>query len=75
MEFREITNKQYKLREVDAILKEKGYTKISDQPITQSGIIKAYEFWFNAKLDKCICLEVWKNDTTTIFNQITINEI
>lgn len=75
MEFREITNKQYKLREVDAILKEKGYIKISDQPITQSGIIKAYEFWFNAKLDKCICLEVWKNDTTTIFNQTTINEI
>jgi hypothetical protein len=75
MEFREIKNKEYKLREVDAILKEKGYTKISDQPITQSGVIKAYEFWFNAKLDKCICLEVWKNDTTTIFNQITINEI
>ena len=75
MEFREIKQEQYKLKEVTTILEKKGYRKISDQPITQSGIIKSYEFWLNSKLDKFVCLEVWKNDTTIIFNQITINEI
>jgi hypothetical protein len=74
MEFREIKQQEYKLSEVNAILTEKGYNKISDQPLI-SNIIKRYEYWFNAKLDKSICLEVWKNDTTIIFNQITINEI
>ena len=74
MEFREIKNKEYKLSEVSTMLTEKGYNKISDQPII-SRIIKRYEYWFNAKLDKSICLEVWNNDITIIFNQITINEI
>ena len=74
MEFREIKQQEYKLSEVNAILTEKGYNKISDQPIISS-IIKRYEYWFNGKLDKSICLEVWKNNTTIIFNQITLNEI
>jgi hypothetical protein len=74
MEFREIKNKEYKLSEVSNMLTEKGYIKISDQPII-SLIIKRYEYWFNNKSDKSICLEVWKNDITIIFNQITINEI
>jgi len=73
MEFREIKNEQYKLRDVTAILKEKGFTMISEQPITQSGIIKAYQFWFKA--DVTIGLEVWKNDTVIILKQITLNEI
>jgi len=75
MEFREIKQEQYKLKEVTTILEKKCYRKISEQPITQSGIIKSYEFWLNAKLDKFVCLEIWKNDTTIIFNQITLNEI
>jgi hypothetical protein len=63
------------LRDVTAILKEKGFTMISEQPITKSSIIRAYQFWLNSKLDKFICLEVWKNDTTIIFNQISLNQI
>jgi hypothetical protein len=76
-------NQQYKasltnsdeLSDVTAILKKKGFTMVSEQPITKSGIIREYQFWLNSKLDKFICLEVWKNDTVIIFNQITINEI
>jgi hypothetical protein len=73
LELREIKNEQYKLRDVTAILKEKGFTMISEQPITQSGIIKGYQFWFKA--DVTIGLEVWKNDTVIILKQITLNEI
>jgi hypothetical protein len=75
MELREIKNKEYKLKDVTTILKEKGFVMISEQPITQSGIIKAYQFWFNGKLDTTIGLEIWKNDTTIILKQITLNEI
>jgi len=72
---REIKNMEYKLRDVTAILIEKGFVMISELPITQSGIIKGYQFWFNGKTDTTICLEIWKNDTAIIFKQITLNKI
>lgn len=74
MEFREIKNKEYLVTEVRTLLTKKGYNMVSNTPIT-SAIIKAYEFWYSNTSDRCICLEIWKNDTTTIFNQIKINEI
>ena len=74
MEFREIKD-DYKITDVRNALTEKGYRMISNTPITNSGIIKAYEFWFNPKADVTIGLEIWKNDSVIILKQISINEI
>jgi len=72
---REIKNMEYKLRDVTAILIEKGFNMISEMPITQSGIIKEYQFWHNGSSDTTIALEVWKNDTAIILKQISLNQI
>lgn len=72
---REIKNMEYKLKDVKSTLIEKGFVMISELPITQSGIIKGYQFWFNGKTDTTIGLEIWKNDTAIILKQISLNQI